>query len=370
MKKTLLVLALVVSFAIAPNAQACSPAMDWPPSALDNLAQHSIAFVGTVTGVSQDKSINGEYHITFKVEKSYKGSLEDTITVRARSSSAACGYDDGYKSFEKGSVWVIYGTGASASEYMTSSLSLNSQYSSVGAAIKALTLAGITSADEGPVMCTMQYQPVCGKDATGAIKTFGNSCTLGAEKGTFLYAGECTTGATPPAKDLWTGSKGTDVTWLQTFLISKGSGAATLSLTSAGATGYFGVLTRAALAEFQRTHAIAPTLGYFGAKTRAAITSLWAPQTTTFTGKISAVDTACFADGVCSVTVDGKKVVLLAGMRIGTIPPVGTLKGVESIGDLEAKIGSKAEVYATPTKENGADYTLYGSTAYYVKVLD
>lgn len=85
----------------------------------------------------------------------------------------------------------------------------------------------------------------------------------------------------------------------------------------------------------------------------------------TFTGTISAFDTACFADGVCSVTVGGKVVIIQAGYRIN-VPPVGSLTGVESIGDLDKKIGHVADVYAAKTKTG--EYTLYGNTSYYVKV--
>ncbi len=43
-----------------------------------------------------------------------------------------------------------------------------------------------------PVMCTMQYDPVCGTNEKGAYKTYGNGCTLGAEGGTYQHQGECT----------------------------------------------------------------------------------------------------------------------------------------------------------------------------------
>lgn len=92
-----------------------------------------------------------------------------------------------------------------------------------------------------------------------------------------------------------------------------------------------------------------------------------AQATATFSGTISAFDTSCFSDGICSVTVGDKKVILVTGRRINP-QPVGMLKGVDSIGDLENKIGARADVYAAPTTEGGADYTLYGSTAYYVNV--
>jgi len=90
--------------------------------------------------------------------------------------------------------------------------------------------------------------------------------------------------------------------------------------------------------------------------------------TETFSGTITAVDTGCFYDAVCSVSVDGKKVVLVKGGR-GMSPDikVGKLLGVESIGDLEQKIGSHANVYATTTPDG--EWSLYGDEKYYVEVV-
>jgi len=44
---------------------------------------------------------------------------------------------------------------------------------------------------QSDVMCTMQYQPVCGTQG-GTYKTFGNGCMLGAEKAVYQHEGECT----------------------------------------------------------------------------------------------------------------------------------------------------------------------------------
>lgn len=370
MKKALLVLAVFSALAIAPAAEACSVlAIDRPLTGSEMIKDKDVVFIGTVTGVSRDKSLNGEYHITFTAEESYKGAVAGTISVRAQSSSAACGYDDAYSSFKTGSVWTIYANGNATDGYTTNSVSSNAKYASVTDAKKALSDLGLTPEDLNPTMCTMQYQPVCGKDSSGAIKTYGNSCALGAVKAQYLYDGECKAPVSKvPAKDLKKGMRGADVTWLQDFLVSKATGKAALSLGAVGSTGYFGSLTKAALAEFQKANGIAPAFGYFGAKTRAFILSIIAPSAT-FTGTISAVNTGCFADGICSVTIHGKEVILLAGFRVPPIPEVGSLKGVDSIGDLENEIGSKAEVYAAPTTEGDAEYTLYGSTSYYVKVL-
>lgn len=67
-------------------------------------------------------------------------------------------------------------------------------------AVAALLWAGTAFAAE-PVMCTMQYDPVCAvKD--GERRTYGNSCTAGADGAVVLYEGECGAeepGYTPPA---------------------------------------------------------------------------------------------------------------------------------------------------------------------------
>ena len=73
------------------------------------------------------------------------------------------------------------------------------------------------------------------------------------------------------SRDLTIGSTGADVTLLQQWLISKGFGI------SAGATGYFGMQTKAALAAFQAANRIAPAAGYFGPLTRAAVNAMQSP---------------------------------------------------------------------------------------------
>ena len=71
------------------------------------------------------------------------------------------------------------------------------------------------------------------------------------------------------AVSLGKGNSNNDVAILQRFLISQNKGIAAATLAKAGATAYFGVLTRAALAEFQAKVGISPALGNFGFITRA-----------------------------------------------------------------------------------------------------
>lgn len=78
--------------------------------------------------------------------------------------------------------------------------------------------------------------------------------------------------------DLTIGSSGADVTALQTWLISKGYSI------PAGATGYFGTQTKAAVAAFQAANGITPAAGYFGPITRAKVNSMQTTTVSTGTG--------------------------------------------------------------------------------------
>ncbi len=75
-------------------------------------------------------------------------------------------------------------------------------------------------------------------------------------------------------RDLTIGSSGADVIALQNWLISKGF------TIPAGATGYFGAQTQAALARYQASAAIAPAAGYFGPLTRAKVNAAGTTPTT------------------------------------------------------------------------------------------
>jgi hypothetical protein len=159
-------------------------------------------------------------------------------------------------------------------------------------------------------------------------------------------------------KNLFIGSRGAQVTALQQLLIEQG-------YMKGSATGYFGGLTLQAVRHYQKDHRITGT-GFVGALTRKALLATTTPSSTdsaeTFEGTITAYSTNCFADGECSITVDGKKVVTTIGWSQQT---VGTVTGIPDFGSVSTKVGSHAKVYAKKTADG---YTLYGSSSYYVQV--
>lgn len=75
------------------------------------------------------------------------------------------------------------------------------------------------------------------------------------------------------AVNLVQGSRDTNVAILQQFLTSQNKGPAAQALSKVSTTGYFGSMTRAALAEFQASVGINPALGNFGAITRAYVSA-------------------------------------------------------------------------------------------------
>ncbi len=82
-----------------------------------------------------------------------------------------------------------------------------------------------------------------------------------------LSGGQTTTPTFNYTRDLTIGSTGSDVVALQSFLESKGR----LVMPGGVAKGYFGPITRTALAQYQANHMITPAVGYFGPITRAKV---------------------------------------------------------------------------------------------------
>lgn len=155
------------------------------------------------------------------------------------------------------------------------------------------------------------------------------------------------------------GSQGEQVVLLQKLLIKKG-------YLSTSATGYYGSLTFQAVKKFQKDHKIS-AVGVVGPMTRALLATMTSVSsssevTETFEGKVTAYSTACFADGICSISVDGKKIITTIGRSQQTL---GTVRGILDFGSIENNVGAKAKVYARKTDEG---YTLYGDADYYIEI--
>ncbi|MDB5194194.1 MAG: hypothetical protein JWN50_208 [Parcubacteria group bacterium] len=111
-------------------------------------------------------------------------------------------------------------------------------------------------------------------------------------------------------RDLTVGSSGADVTALQQILVSKGY----LTIPAGTAYGYFGSLTKAAVARWQASASISPAAGYFGPISRAALSASATGTTTggtttggtttggTTTGTTSGTITTPGAEGTIAVT--------------------------------------------------------------------
>ncbi len=175
-------------------------------------------------------------------------------------------------------------------------------------------------------------------------------------------------------KNLGFGHRGEEVRALQEILFEQG-------YLPVFPTGYFGNLTRRAVTDFQKARNIIST-GFVGNLTRGAFMNMWNMGTSSsrimppilvvdpapnlggekFEGKVEAYSTACFADGICSITVDGKTIVTTRGWSQEI---VGQVKGIPDFGSIENNIGAHAKVYAKKTADG---YTLYGNASYYVEI--
>ncbi len=158
-------------------------------------------------------------------------------------------------------------------------------------------------------------------------------------------------------RNLWVGSRGKDVFSLQEMLREAGH-------FKGEVTGYFGGITMSAVRAFQKKYDL-PQTGYFGPLTRDTIAKKHYHKNkdaVIFEGTVTAYSTACFADGECSISVDGKKVVTTIGWSQAV---VGKVTGIPDFGSIENHIGAHAKVYAKKTEDG---YTLYGNKDYYVSV--
>ncbi|MDB5237518.1 MAG: baaA1 [Parcubacteria group bacterium] len=141
-------------------------------------------------------------------------------------------------------------------------------------------VAKIAAVVAGLGLVAMAFAPAAKADSTSDLQAqiaslLAQIASLQAQLGTTTTT---STGSMMFTTDLTLGSKGASVTALQNWLISKGF------TISAGATGYFGAQTKAALAAYQASVGISPAAGYFGPVTRAKVNASAGTTTTTTTG--------------------------------------------------------------------------------------
>lgn len=86
-----------------------------------------------------------------------------------------------------------------------------------------------------------------------------------------------------------------------------------------------------------------------------------------WTGKVTKIDNSCIFDGICSLTVDNKKVIISGGFRMPDREEAGDLTSVNNLGGLDNVLGKKVSVYAKKTDDG--NYTIYGSKNYYIRVI-
>jgi peptidoglycan hydrolase-like protein with peptidoglycan-binding domain len=147
--------------------------------------------------------------------------------------------------------------------------------------------------------------------------------------------------------DLTVGSKGSDVSALQTLLISKGYSI------PAGVTGYFGAQTKAAVSAWQTAAGITPTAGYFGPKSRAAINAMAVGGTSTTPGCAAGAMFSSTTGQACAAgttTVAG----CVAGAMFSSTTGQACSGGTTSTGTISTKgVEGIITVDANPTPGSG-----------------
>lgn len=87
-----------------------------------------------------------------------------------------------------------------------------------------------------------------------------------------------------------------------------------------------------------------------------------------WSGKVTSVDNSCIFDGVCSLTVEGKIVIISDGFRAPEKDfEYGDISSINDLGGVDKALGKKVSIYAK--KNLDGTYTIKGSTAYYIKLI-
>lgn len=150
------------------------------------------------------------------------------------------------------------------------------------AMVLSLAVAGVATPAQGATVEELQAQI----DALLAqLATLGGSSSSSTSCYTYT-------------RDLTLGSTGADVVELQTMLVAKGN----LVMPAGVSKGYFGALTKTALAAYQAANGISPAAGYFGSITRAKVAATCSTTGST-TGSTTSDDLEGGAGSVDSYTL-------------------------------------------------------------------
>jgi len=144
--------------------------------------------------------------------------------------------------------------------------------------------------------------------------------------------------------DLTIGSKGAEVTALQDMLSAGGY----LVMPAGVAKGYFGALTKSAVAKWQAAKGITPAVGYFGAKSRAAAGSVTTTTTTTTTSPAVTGISTPGAEGTIAVstaTVSNATIYSGSSMQPVLAFKVKATNSDVAIQRLKVDLGTNSKVY-------------------------
>ncbi len=173
-----------------------------------------------------------------------------------------------------------------------------------------------------------------------------------------LKGGSTVSASVSFTRSLTIGSSGSDVTALQTWLIAKGYSI------PAGATGYFGAQTKAAVAAYQAANGITPAAGYFGPITIAKVN---ASNSVTVGGTTTGGTTTGTPTGITTPGVEGILTVTAGPIsstvvNVGqTMVPVLTIRNQAQNSDIDVQ---------RVTLDLGTDTTLYNKIFDKIYVTD
>jgi hypothetical protein len=94
-------------------------------------------------------------------------------------------------------------------------------------------------------------------------------------------------------------------------------------------------------------------------------------QNVKFTGTITEINNECWSDGTCSIEVNDKWIVAEIGAEHppgSKIEIRGNLININFTQDTNKYIGKRVEIYAKQL--NSSNFTIYGDTSYYIKLLE